>query len=56
MQSVKCLELKIERVRSEMYEAYNQSRDYETLLRISEELDGLLNKLEDLKNRHDDSI
>lgn len=56
MQSVKCLELKIERVRSEMYEVYNQSLDYEKLLRISEELDELLNKLDELRNREDDTV
>ncbi|MBA2173667.1 Spo0E family sporulation regulatory protein-aspartic acid phosphatase [Halobacillus locisalis] len=39
-----------------MYEAYNQSLHYERVLKISEHLDELLNKLEELKNRHDDPV
>ncbi|MCA1022388.1 aspartyl-phosphate phosphatase Spo0E family protein [Halobacillus litoralis] len=39
---------KIESVRTKMYEAYENGRSYEELLKISQELDDLLNRLEEI--------
>ncbi|WP_242520167.1 aspartyl-phosphate phosphatase Spo0E family protein [Halobacillus kuroshimensis] len=39
---------KIEGVRAKMYEAYEDGRSYEELLKISQELDDLLNRLEQI--------
>ncbi len=39
------LEKRIEEVRVSMYEAYAQDLSYENVLKISQELDHLLNKL-----------
>ncbi|WP_081988302.1 aspartyl-phosphate phosphatase Spo0E family protein [Halobacillus sp. BBL2006] len=41
----KGLELQIEEVREKMYEAYQSPNNYTEVLRISQELDDLLNKL-----------
>jgi len=46
--SDKKLEQKIEKLREEMYQAYNVGESKSNVLRISEELDMLLNKLQEL--------
>ncbi|UOQ43334.1 aspartyl-phosphate phosphatase Spo0E family protein [Halobacillus salinarum] len=47
----KCsLHRQIEDLREKMYEVYETSADYEDLLKISQELDRLLNELEKMKN------
>ncbi|RWZ51364.1 aspartyl-phosphate phosphatase Spo0E family protein [Halobacillus fulvus] len=48
MPTIECLETKIEKVRLKMYEAYSQPVEYHELLKISQELDDLLNQLERL--------
>ncbi|ARI77814.1 aspartyl-phosphate phosphatase Spo0E family protein [Halobacillus mangrovi] len=45
MNDKKGLELQIEEVREKMYEAYNVPNNYSEVLRISQQLDQLLNKL-----------
>ncbi|MBH0231483.1 aspartyl-phosphate phosphatase Spo0E family protein [Halobacillus sp. KCTC 3957] len=42
------LELQIESVRSQMYEAYKQENAYEQALKLSQKLDELLNEFEGL--------
>ncbi|WP_303047418.1 aspartyl-phosphate phosphatase Spo0E family protein [Halobacillus salinus] len=42
------LQQQIETVRSEMYDAYNNSVEYGELVKISQELDELLNQLDKL--------
>ncbi|HLQ71117.1 MAG TPA: aspartyl-phosphate phosphatase Spo0E family protein [Bacillota bacterium] len=49
MVSQKTLEQKIEQLRQEMYQAYNTGESENNVLRISEELDMLLNQLQKLK-------
>ncbi|MFQ3545201.1 aspartyl-phosphate phosphatase Spo0E family protein [Halobacillus rhizosphaerae] len=41
------LEQKIEDIRQKMYEVYNHANDYEEVIRISQKLDNLLNKLDE---------
>lgn len=48
MTTVDCLHKQIEAVRSEMYEAYNNSVEYSELVKISQKLDRLLNQLDKL--------
>lgn len=45
MNDKKGLELKIEEVREKMYEAYHVPNNYSEVLKISQELDQLMNKL-----------
>ncbi|MGP4075535.1 Spo0E family sporulation regulatory protein-aspartic acid phosphatase [Halobacillus sp. K22] len=44
------LKTKIEETRKSMYEAYTQGEDYNKVLKISQQLDGLLNRMVKLKN------
>ena len=48
MPTLDCLHKQIETVRLELYDAYNNSADYSELVRISQELDKLLNQLDKL--------
>jgi len=47
----KTLEQKIEQLRLQMYQAYNRGESQSSVLRISEELDMLLNQLNQLKDQ-----
>lgn len=52
METLQGLEKKIEHIRQKMYEAYNNSEEYCEVVRISQELDDLLNQLDHLtKNK-----
>lgn len=44
------LEIRIEQLRTEMYLAFERKDQYDRVIKISQELDSLLNKLEKLKN------
>ncbi|WP_277752096.1 aspartyl-phosphate phosphatase Spo0E family protein [Halobacillus salinus] len=46
--TVDCLQKQIETVRTEMYTAYNNAVEYGELVKISQELDELLNQLDKL--------
>ncbi|UOQ42972.1 aspartyl-phosphate phosphatase Spo0E family protein [Halobacillus salinarum] len=46
-----CLEKQIEKTRIKMYEAYNNAEQYDVVLKISQELDGLLNRLQNLSTK-----
>ncbi|TGB03576.1 aspartyl-phosphate phosphatase Spo0E family protein [Halobacillus salinus] len=48
MPTINCLNEKIEKVRLKMYEAYANSVEYSELVKISQELDDLLNQLDRL--------
>ncbi|RDW15329.1 hypothetical protein CWR48_19415 [Oceanobacillus arenosus] len=45
------LELQIEQLRSKMYHAFEKGEHYDQIITISEELDELLNKLENLHTK-----
>ncbi|WP_242985907.1 aspartyl-phosphate phosphatase Spo0E family protein [Oceanobacillus zhaokaii] len=45
------IELQIERLRSRMYHAFEKGEHYDQVVAISKELDGLLNKLENLHTK-----
>ncbi|HLR02210.1 MAG TPA: aspartyl-phosphate phosphatase Spo0E family protein [Virgibacillus sp.] len=48
----KTLEQQIEQLRLQMYQAYNQGKSGNKVLRISEELDALLNQLSEMNNEN----
>ncbi|RDY70675.1 MULTISPECIES: aspartyl-phosphate phosphatase Spo0E family protein [Halobacillus] len=51
MPTILCLENRIESVREQLYQAYLDSVEYSELVKISQELDQLLNQLDSLKRR-----
>ncbi|TGB01466.1 aspartyl-phosphate phosphatase Spo0E family protein [Halobacillus salinus] len=55
MNTLQELERKTEQIREKMYEAYYNSYDYSEIVEISQELDNLLNQLDEMKNRRDES-
>nr|WP_255688622.1 aspartyl-phosphate phosphatase Spo0E family protein [Pontibacillus sp. HN14] len=52
MNTIECLEHKIEKIREKMYVAFNNSVEYSELVKISQDLDELLNQLDDLNKRN----
>ncbi|WP_249869550.1 aspartyl-phosphate phosphatase Spo0E family protein [Oceanobacillus saliphilus] len=42
----KSLEVQVEQLRNKMYEAYKNNESYDRIIKISQELDRLLNRLE----------
>ncbi|WP_143414458.1 aspartyl-phosphate phosphatase Spo0E family protein [Halobacillus massiliensis] len=51
MSDIANVEAKIEELRMKMYEAYNQGMEYEEVIKISQELDHLLNQLDSMKKK-----
>jgi hypothetical protein len=47
--SIKNLEFQIEEQRSRMYEAFRENSNHDDIIRLSQDLDRLLNKLEKMK-------
>lgn len=50
MRGIKELEFKIEQQRTRMYKASREKDNVENVIKISQDLDQLLNKLEKIKN------
>ncbi|PAV28443.1 hypothetical protein CIL05_16010 [Virgibacillus profundi] len=46
------LEIQIEQLRKKMYHAYENNESYDHIIKISQKLDDLLNKLDNLKKTH----
>ncbi|OZU89421.1 hypothetical protein CIL03_06835 [Virgibacillus indicus] len=49
MASRTSLEIQIEQLRKKMYKAYEANESYDYIIKISQELDTLLNKLDNLE-------
>ena len=51
MSGIEKLEFQIEQQRTRMYQAFKEKDNFEKVIKISQDLDHLMNKLEKAKNR-----